>query len=196
MQDLSANFCGGLLATVAEKNDADVFAHRIGANGRVETGGCVVPERCSANSGEMVTAGVLEQRSETNGQVVVGDAVSERLRSNGHVKVAAHVSAKCATTNRDVISAVSSTRKRIFTHGGIVDPSGDRVQRAVSHTCVSTPGTRAWAIDCFERRRKRKPGEPNCHCKKTATQWRAVNGTYQTFHFFVFIWLEFALLNA
>jgi hypothetical protein len=25
---------------------------------------------------------------------------------------------------------------------------------------------------------ERKPAERNCHCKKTATQWRAVDGSY------------------
>src|SRR5262245_60999936 len=135
-----------------------VAAERIGTNGRVKTAGGVAQERSSANSGEVPAGGVHEPNSKTNGQVEVGGAVSERLRSNGHVKVAAHVSPKCATTNRDVIIADSITRKRIFTHGGVVDSGCDGVQRAVSHSRVSTCATRAWTL-CFEWRRKRKVDE-------------------------------------
>ena len=51
----------------------------------------VVPERCSANSGEMVAGGVHEEHPKTNGQVEVGVVVGERLRPNGHVKVASGV---------------------------------------------------------------------------------------------------------
>ena len=69
----------------------------------LKTGGGVVPERCSANSGEMVAGGVHEAHSKTNGQVEVGVVVGERLRPNGHVKVAGGVAGKRPSTNRHVI---------------------------------------------------------------------------------------------
>ena len=101
----------------------------------LKLGGGVVPERCSANSGEMLAGGVHEEHPETNGQVEVGVVVAERLRPNGHVKVASGVAGKRRRTNRHVIDAGSIVSKRIGTHGGIVDPHGgvDVVQ------CVNRP---------------------------------------------------------
>src|SRR5262249_16331207 len=91
-----------------------VFPRPIATNSCVKVAECVIPHRRSANSGEMFAGGVLEGGSKTNGQVEAGSVLGERLRPNGHVKITVHVSAKCATTNRDVISAVSIARKRIF----------------------------------------------------------------------------------
>ena len=154
-----------------------VVKERSGTNGRVKLASCVVPHGCSANSGQMPAGGVQEAHSKTNGQVEVGVVLVECLRPNCHVEVASCVAGKRPRTNGHVILTGSIGSKRIFTHGGIVDPGGERVQRVISHCCVSTCATRAWAL-CFERRRKRKPAERNCQCKKTATQWRAVDGSY------------------
>src|SRR4029453_7470680 len=139
----------------------NVLPHRSGTNaGIVRTGG-VVPKRCSANRGQTAAGGVHEERSKTNGQVEGAVAVGERLSPNGHVKVASRVAAKRPRTNRHVILPAGIGSKRIGTHGGIVDPSGgiDTVQRSFSPSCVSPPRTRAVAVLCFERRRKRKPGK-------------------------------------
>ena len=87
--------------------------------------GRVVPERCSANSGETVAGGVHEAHSKTNGHVEVAVVVPERLRPNGHVKVASGVALKRPRTNRHVILAGSIGSKRTGTHGRIVDPGGD-----------------------------------------------------------------------
>ena len=101
-----------------------VARERPGTNGRVVTCGDVVPERCSANPGEMVAGGVHEKHSKTNGQVEVGVVIGKRLRPNGHVKVASGVAGKRPSTNRHVIKAGSIVSKRVGTHGGIVDPHG------------------------------------------------------------------------
>src|SRR4030095_5418030 len=101
----------------------------------------------------------------------------KRLGPNGHVKVASGVASKRPRTNRHVILTGSIGSKRIGTHGGIVDPSAgiDTVQRGRSHSCVSTPRTRAWAVLCFERRRKRKPGK----CKRRESK---INEFRYSFH--------------
>ena len=136
----------------------------------------------------MHAGGVHEGHSKTNGQVEVAVVLLERTRPNGHVKVASGVVGKRRRTNRHVILTGSIVSKRIETHGGIVDPAAggiDAAQHVNSQSCVSTCATPAWAL-CFERRRKRKAAERNCHCKKTATQGRAVDGSYQSFHLFVY----------
>src|SRR6266576_1627058 len=90
----------------------------------VVAAGSVLPERCSANSGEMVAGGVHKEHSEANGQVEAGVVVGERLRPNGHVKVTSGVAGKRSRTNRHVILAGSIVSKGIGTHGGIVYPHG------------------------------------------------------------------------
>src|SRR5437762_11033179 len=136
----------------------------------------------------MPAGGVQVGHSKTNGQVEVGVVVSERLRPNGHVKLASGVVGEREGANRHVTKAVSIATKRIGTDGGIVNPHRgiNNAQRVNSHCCVCTCATIGWAIYCLELRRKRKPAQRNCQCKKTATQWRAVDGSYQIFHFFVY----------
>jgi hypothetical protein len=134
----------------------------------------------------MVAGGVHEANPKTNGQVVVGDAVSKRLRSNGHVKVAAHVSAKCATTNRDVISAVSITRKRIFTHRGIINPGGEVKQSAIALSGVAAGiaaiRCRGWE-KCLRSWRKRQAGEH----QRDEKYWNCFFKLNQSVHGFCFL---------
>src|SRR4029077_10776471 len=147
-----------------------------GTNGRVILAGRVAPERGSANSG-VSAAGVQKERSKTNAHVEVAvDVAGERFRPNGHVLLASGVSAKRRTTNRHVKTTGSNGSKRTVTHGGVVEPGVGRVQRVISQ-CGGITGTIAGAL-CFERRRQRKPAERNCQGKKTATQRRAVVGSY------------------
>jgi hypothetical protein len=101
--------------------------------------------------------------------------------------VAANVIEQRLEAHSCVLIPVGGVEERSETDAHIPDSSGDVKECILAHRGVlvkADPG-RIWAT-CFQRRRKRKPAERNCHCKKAATQWRAVNGSYQSFHFFVF----------
>ena len=127
----------------------------------------------------MVAGGVHEAHSKTNGQVEVGVVLAERLRPNGHVKVASDVVCKRPRTNRHVINAGSIVSKRIDTHGGIVDPAAViDTSSALTPTAVFPPAPHALGHCALSGGESAKPAERNCHCKKTATQWRAVDGSY------------------
>src|SRR5262249_56134283 len=98
--------------------------------------------------------GVLKTKGNVEVAVDVG---FERVCPYGHVLEAGGVVGKRPSTNRHVKLSASIVSKRIGTHGGIVDPGGGRVQRAISH-CGGTTATSARAI-CFELRQKRKAEE-------------------------------------
>ena len=123
--------------------------------------------------------GVHEAHSKTNGQVEVAVVLLERLRPNGHVKVASGVVGKRPRTNRHVIIAGSIVSKRIETHGGIVDPpAGLTLSSALTPSAVFPPAPHAFGHCALSGGESAKQAERNCQCKKTATQGRAVDGTY------------------
>jgi hypothetical protein len=86
------------------------------------------------------------------------------------LKVPAGVAGKRPSTNPHVKTAGSIVKKRIVTHGGIVDPAGEIEQSVRALSGVGAGIASVWQrVDCLRVLDKRKEGKREQHKNETAS---------------------------